>query len=410
MSKQLKIAMISYHSCPAGKLGGKDTGGMNVYIRELSQELAKRGHLIDIFTRTHQPEHKQIINFNNNIRLIHLETGIKEEIPKIAFYSCLQEFICGAENFRKSVDIQYDIIHSHYWLSGLAGKQLQTWWHIPHLFTFHTLGAAKNKTGIGEDESELRIASEREIVQSCDRIIALTDNEKKELIQYYDAVSQRISIIPCGVNLDLFKPVNKELARNELKLGNNKIILFVGRLDKLKGIEKLLIALNKITASILPSLIVVGGDDYSRNEMKELQMMTQDLGIRNRVTFVGSIIQEKLPLFYNAADICVIPSYYESFGMVALESLACGTPVLATNVGDMKNIIRSSELGYVIDDNSPGNLANKISEILSQNENYAQNIEVRRSVMAEYNWSVISDLILAEYDNSLNNFPVAVNL
>ena len=256
MSEQLKIAMLSVHSCPLGNLGGRDTGGMNVYIRELAQELSKKGHMVDIYTRAHQPAHKQIISLGHNIRLIHIETGCNEEMPKIAFYSCLQNFICGTENFRNSIDIHYDLIHSHYWLSGLAGKQLQAWWHIPHMVMFHTLGTAKNHTGIGEDEPELRIEGEREVVHACELITAATTREKDELMLHYNAPSQRIAVVPCGVNLDLFKPVDKETARKELGLNHKKIILFVGRIEPLKGIGQLLQALSQITGKEEPSLMI----------------------------------------------------------------------------------------------------------------------------------------------------------
>jgi D-inositol-3-phosphate glycosyltransferase len=240
MTKRLNIAMISIHSCPLGVLGGRDTGGMNVYVRELARELAKRGHMIDIYTMAHQPQHGPPINLGQNVRIIHLETGVNEDMPKLAIYDYIQRFACGAEDFRKYNQMEYDLIHSHYWLSGLIGKQLQALWHIPHLAMFHTLGAVKNSIGIGEDEPELRIESEREVVGGCDCIIASTAREREELIKYYGASPDKITIIPCGVNLDLFKPIDKGIARKELGLDHQKVILFVGRIEPLKGLEQLL--------------------------------------------------------------------------------------------------------------------------------------------------------------------------
>jgi len=226
MLEQLKIAMISLHSCPLGKLGGRDTGGMNVYIRELARELGEKGHIVDIYTRTHKPEHEQIINLGNNNRLIHIEIGATEEIPKIAFYSYLEKFICGVENFRSSnINSRYDLIHSHYWLSGLTGKHLQLWWHVPHITMFHTLAAVKNNIGIGEDETELRIEGEREVVHSCDRIIAATAREMEELTYYYDAKQQNVTVLPCGVNPYIFKPIEREFAIKELGLSDQTTIL-----------------------------------------------------------------------------------------------------------------------------------------------------------------------------------------
>jgi D-inositol-3-phosphate glycosyltransferase len=403
MPKKLKIAMISIHSCPVGMLGGKDTGGMNVYIRELAQELGRRGHAVDIYTMAHQPQHKQLINLGQDVRLIHLEIGDYEDIPKIAIYAHLQKFTCGVENFRKSKGLHYDLMHSHYWLSGLAGKQLQDWWHVPHVVMFHTLGAVKNGIGIGEDETELRIESEREVVGNCDRIIAATEREKEELMQHYGASPQKIAIIPCGVNLDLFKPMDKEIARKELNLDHQKVILFVGRIEPLKGLDQLLRALTHLKGEETSVLMIVGGDEHSQGQVQTLQRLAQELHIEQRVTFAGSVPQGRLPLFYSAADICAIPSYYESFGMVALESLACGTPIVATDVGDMRNIIRDGEAGRIVRDNSPHNLASEISKLLCQRENKAQHVRTRRGKVTEFNWVTIADRILHEYNRLLHD-------
>ena len=401
MSKQLHIAIISIHSCPMGILGGRDSGGMNVYIRELARELGRKGHAVDIYTMAHQPQHEPLINLGENVKLVHLETGGDEEMPKVAIYTYIQRFACGVENFRKSNDINYDLIHSHYWLSGLVGKQLQAWWHVPHLVMFHTLGAVKNSIGIGEDETELRIESEREVAGSCDRIIASTERERKELIKHYGASPQKIAIIPCGVNLDLFKPMDKEIARRELGLNHQKVILFVGRIEPLKGLDQLLKAFTLIKDEKPPILMIVGGDEHSRGQVQVLKQMAKDLHIEDQVTFVGSVAQEKLPLFYSAADICTIPSYYESFGMVALESLTCGTPIVATDVGGIRHIVRQSEMGRIARDNSPHNLASEMVELLSNGGAQAHHIKMRRDMMTQFSWATIADRILREYNRLL---------
>lgn len=403
MTKRLKIAMISIHSCPMKMPGGRDTGGMNVYIRELARELGKRGHSVDIYTMAHQPQHEPLVNLGQNVRLIHLEAGVDEDMPKVAIYAYVRRFACGVENFRKSNDINYDLIHSHYWLSGLIGRQLQTRWHIPHAVMFHTLGAVKNSIGIGRDEPELRIEGEREVVGSCDRIIASTAKEREDLIKHYGASTDKIAIIPCGVNLDLFKPVAKEIARKELGLDHQKVILFVGRIEPLKGLEQLLGALNYMEGEKPPLLIIVGGDEHSQGQVQMLQRMVKDLRIQDQVTFVGSVDQEKLPFFYSAADICAIPSYYESFGMVALESLACGTPIVATNVGGMRSIIRHGGMGRIARDNSPHNLASEISELLYQPKDKARHIKTRRDRMTEFSWVTIADSMLYEYNRLLSD-------
>lgn len=411
MSEQLKIAIISFHSCPLAKLGGKDSGGMNVYIQALAQELGKRGHIVDIYTKAHQQDHGQEITLGHNVRLIHIETGRHEEIPKVALYTQLPDFICGIERFRKASKVNYDIIHSHYWLSALAGKQLQVWWHIPHIVMLHTLGAVKNDIGIDvDDEPELRIESEREIVHTCNRIVAATTREKRELTQYYGASPQKITVIPCGVNRNLFKPIDREMARAELGLDHQKVILFVGRLEPLKGLEQLIIALSRLSSRQAPELMIAGGDEHSPSRVQALQKLATELSVQDRISFLGSIIQEKLPLLYNVADISVIPSYYESFGMVALESLACGTPVLATDVGDLRNVIRHPEVGYVIKNNSPYLLASKITSLLARRGNQAREVARRRSLTTRYSWSNITDMILREYTLARKNYHTVVGV
>jgi D-inositol-3-phosphate glycosyltransferase len=402
MIERLNIAMISIHSCPLAMLGGRDTGGMNVYVRELARELAKIGHSIDIYTKAHQPQHGPPINLGQNVRIIHLNTGVDEDMPKLAIYDYIQRLASGVEDFRKYNQLQYDLIHSHYWLSGLIGKQLQTLWQVPHTVMFHTLGAIKNSLGIGEYEPELRIESEREVIISCDRIIASTTKETKDLIKLYGASPDKITVIPCGVNLDLFKPIDKETARRQLGLDHQKVILFVGRMDPLKGLEQLLTALTHMDVEKPPLLMIVGGDGQTQGQAQSAQHL-KELIVKDRVRLVGSVAQSQLPIYYSAADVCVIPSYYESFGMVALESLACGTPIIANNVGGMKNIVRHSQMGRIVSENSPHNLASEISEVIYQSEDEAQHIKIRRDTITEFNWATIADRILHEYHGLLRD-------
>ena len=238
---QLRIAMLSAHSCPIGKLGAKDTGGMSVCVLELARELGKCGHSVDIYTRAHDPKDKQIYELGHNVRLIHLRAGRNGEMHKLAVYPHLPDFAGKLENFRKRNRLKYDLVYSHYWLSAWVGRFLQGWWDVPHIIMFHTLGAIKNAIGIGEAEPELRIETERYLVKNCHRIIAATDKEKEDLILYYGALPETISVIPCGVNLELFQPMDKEEARQQLGLNGNKNILFVGRLAHRRWCRRVLI-------------------------------------------------------------------------------------------------------------------------------------------------------------------------
>jgi len=407
-ASQLKIAMLSAHSCPIGNLGAKDTGGMSVYIRELARQLGKQGHLVDIYTRVHDPKDSEIVNLGQNARLIHLRAGEDEEIHKLAVYSYLPDFACNVENFRKDNGLQYDLVFSHYWLSAWVGKYLQRWWHVPHITMFHTLGAVKNSIGIGEDEPELRIETERDLARNGHHIIAPTEKEKEELILHYGARPGRISVVPCGVNLDLFQPIDKDMAKRQLGLVDDKIILFVGRIEPLKGIDQLLKAIPYLQNGPRSRLVIIGGDDNSQYEMERLEELCHGLHIQDSVTFLGLIKQEQMPYFYNAADACVVPSYYESFGLVALESLACGTPVVATDVGDLKSIIHQGKTGYVLTDNTPQHLADKIALLLSRPSHDTESaLSIRASVVG-FSWSNIAEAIIGEFQQVLGSYLAPV--
>ncbi|MFC1918671.1 glycosyltransferase [Chloroflexota bacterium] len=408
LASQLRIAMLSAHSCPVGNPGAKDTGGMSVYIRELARELGKQGHLVDVYTRVHDPIDSQIYNLGQNARLIHLRAGEDEEIHKLAVYSYLPDFACNLENFRKDDGARYDLVFSHYWLSAWAGRYLQQWWHVPHITMFHTLGAVKNATGIGEDEPELRLEAERELAQTCQHIIASTEKEKEDLIRYYGASPRSIGVIPCGVNLELFKPADKKTARQQLGLTDDKIILFVGRIEPLKGIDQLLKAMPYMQNTHRPRLVLIGGDENSQHEMERLKALSRNLHIEDSVTFPGLIKQERLPPFYCAADVCVVPAYHESFGLVALESLACGTPVVANDVGALRDIIRQGDTGYVVADNTPHHLAEKIAFILSgPGPDKKSALSIRASV-SRFGWPSIAGAIIREFRLVLANYPVPV--
>jgi len=398
--------MLSIHSCPLGKVGGENTGGMSVYIRELAHELGRRGHLVDVYTRIHEPAHDEIAEIGQNVRLIHLKAGEKE-IEKLAIYYYLDDFAHNLENFRKQNGPRYDLIHSHYWLSGLTGKRLQQWWGIPHVMGFHTLGAVKNAIGIGEGEPDLRITAEKELVRDCHRIIAPTMKGKKDLIDYYDASPETISVIPCGVNLDLFRPIGRETARCYLGLKEERIILFVGRIIPLKGIDNLLKAMTYLERKEGIKLVVIGGDEHCQTEVERLKDLSRSLKIQESVIFLGLVKQEILPFFYSAANLCVVPSYYESFGLVVLESLACGTPVVATRVGGAESVIRHGETGYVVRNNDSCHLADKIALFLSASNGDTDVGTVRASVV-NYSWSNITEAILAEYRSVLRDFSARV--
>ncbi len=408
-TKKLKIAMLSVHSCPVGNLGAKDTGGMSVYIRELARELCTQGHTVDVFTRMHDPADPPIVDLGEGARLIHIKAGQVEDIHKLALYSYLPNFACNLENYRKLNNLQYDVVFSHYWLSCWVGKYIQLWWQVPHVGMFHTLGAIKNNIGIGEEEPELRIVTETEAMRDLHRVITSTEKEKEEIVRLYGTEPGKIGVVPCGVNMDLFKPGEKTAARQKLNLSDEKTLLFVGRIDPLKGIEQLIEALTYLEYGGRVKLVVIGGDEDSQDAIIRLQSMTKQLGLKDKVSFLGIVQHRDLPAYYRAADICVVPSHYESFGLVALESLACGTPVIATDVGDMSRIIQQNETGYVVEDNNPAELAGKIGRMLYKIDNNGVSADIIRESVREYNWANIAAAISRELFREVNKkmTPVA---
>jgi len=394
----IRIAMLSVHSCPAGELGTKDTGGMSVYIRELARELGKRGHWIDVYTRFHDPKDDQIVHLGENARLIHIKAGDPGEMHKLTIYPYLTEFTFALENFRKRHGLSYDLVHSHYWLSGRVGRWLQCLWDIPHIVMFHTLGEVKNAMAIGEDEPDLRLVTERGLVKNCHRIIAATKREKRELIQYYHASPENIGVVPGGVNMELFKPVEKDFARQQLGVEKEiKMILYVGRIDPIKGINRLLEA-----GAYLPNkqefkLVIIGGNDQPQPELEKLRRLSQALDIHDSVIFAGRVKQEELPLYYSAADVLVMPSYYESFGLVALESMACGTPVIATKVGGIEKIVHKGLNGYQVTGHIPRSIAEKISMFTANPRVKANSPFSIRTSITKFCWSKVADAIINEY-------------
>jgi D-inositol-3-phosphate glycosyltransferase len=397
---QLSIAMLSIHSDPIGKLGTKDTGGMSVYIRELAQELGKRGHLIDIYTRLQNGAVQPVIQLFDNVRLIHLGIPQNGDLSKLALYPYLPDFFRSLQDFRRRQGREYDLIHSHYWISGRLGTWAQSHWNRPHFLMLHTLGEEKNRTGVGTQEPELRIATEKKIVKTCDRILAPTDREKDSLIRFYGAPTQNIAVVPCGVNLELFHPADKVAVRKQLGYNpDDKILLYVGRFEPLKGLDRLLEAMTYLQSYTKLQLVIVGGDGEKSPESLHLKQKTKSLKIGNKVKFAGRIDQKYLPPYYGLADVLVVPSHYESFGLVSLEALACGRPVVSTSVGAMDHLIRHSWAGKVVNDFSPQSLASGIETVIN-NCSLSSADKIRQSVLS-YSWSNVAENILKEYNSLL---------
>jgi D-inositol-3-phosphate glycosyltransferase len=398
--EQLRIAMISIHSNPIGELGTKDTGGMSVYIREIAREIGRCGHLIDIYTRLQNSVYQPVIQLFDNVRLIHLGISNNGNLSKLALFSYLSDFFKSLEKFRRREGLQYDLIHSHYWLSGRLGIWAQKLWNRPHVLMLHTIGKEKNRTGVGIREPEIRITTEKKIVETCHRILAPTNREKESLIRFYGAPAYKIGVVPCGVDLSLFHPLEKKTARNQLGFDADEVILlYVGRFEPLKGLDRLLDTISYLKHHPRLRLVIVGGDGDETTESQFLKQKTKALGIRNKVIFAGRVEQKKLPPYYGSADVLVVPSYYESFCLVGLEALACGRPVVSTPVGAMENLIRESRAGHVVKDYSPQSMAMGIESIIN-NFLVPPADKIRESVLS-YCWSNVAMNVLEQYESLL---------
>jgi D-inositol-3-phosphate glycosyltransferase len=399
--KQLRIAMLSIHSNPIGELGTNDTGGMSVYIRELARELGRRGHQIDIYSRFNNGMHQPVIDLFENVRLVRLGIPNNGNLSRLALYPYLSDFFRSMEDFKTHEGTGYDLIHSHYWLSGRVGYWAQKIWDRPHLIMLHTLGEVKNRTGVGQPEPKLRIATEMELVNTCHRILAPTDREKDNLVRYYGVCEHKIGVVPCGVNLDLFQLQEKQLARKQLGLDPSDIVLlYVGRFEPLKGIEMLLEATSQLKNYQQLRLVLVGGDGDKSPESQFLREKALNLGIQDQVLFAGRVDQKYLPPYYSSADVLVISSHYESFGLVGLEALACGRPVVSTPVGAIESLIQHSQAGQIVDDFRPRSLAKGIQSII-RNSTLPTSYEIRKSVL-EYSWSNVAAAIFKEYETTIN--------
>jgi len=397
-----RIAIVSYHTCPVAPLGGPETGGLNVYVRELSRELSERGHEVDVFTRRAgdvPAAEPALVDGSPHARLIHIDAGPAEYVEKALLPDYLGAFEQGIVAFAEREGITYDIVHSHYWLSGVVGERLKTRWGAPHIVMFHTLGEVKNRSRISELEPAPRINAERAIARGADRVVVASRDEQELLVRLYGADASRIAVVPCGVNLDLFQPVDKEEARQKLGLrDDDRILLFVGRLEPLKGVDILLGAAAQLESETDCFVLVIGGDSSAREgEMAHLRHLAAELGISDRVNFLGAVDHEKLPLFYSAADVCVVPSFYESFGLVALEAMACGTPVVASRVGGLTATVRDGETGYLIPWRCPEPFAERLELLLDNEELRRAFGERARAAVERFRWSNVAEAVLGVY-------------
>lgn len=409
----LRIAMLSYHTCPLATLGGKDTGGMNVYVRDLTRQLGRMGIHVDVFTRSqdeHVPHVLHDLGFGN--RVVHVPAGPEIPLPKQELVDYIPDFVAGIRRFAFEKGLHYDVIHSHYWMSGIAAGMLKDAWGTPVVHMFHTLGAMKNRVARNDDEREgpYRVEGEKQVIARADRLIVATPAEKSQLQFLYQADEGKMVVIPPGVDTAHFYPIPDDEAREYIGVSSDCcLVLFVGRIEPLKGIDTLMKAVATLGMHDAENPIyvaIIGGDpNVARDEMTEemvrLQELCDELCLGQMVLFLGKRAQDTLPYYYSAAEVLVMPSHYESFGMVALEAMACGTPVIASQVGGLTYLVKDGETGYHIPYDSVESFSEKLGALLNDSTLRTTMGENARLHAQDYAWEKIAAQIVEVYQTLL---------
>jgi len=401
------------HTSPTASLGQNANGGLNVYVHEVATAFSDRGIATDIFTRQQSPDDPAIEPLAELSRVIYLPAG--RGLDKFSLYNEVPAFASQVLDFAEREGISYDLLFSHYWLSGEVACLLRPhlasgWAHVAH-----TLGLVKNRSlaAGARPEPPLRIRVEAEIAQQADLLIASTADESAELVRTYGAVSERVFVVPPGVDLSVFQPVDRDEARRKIGYGPGRLLLFVGRLERLKGVEVAIRALALLRDRNHDDvrLLILGEDskDGDEGEKDRLKAVAADVGVRDRVDFLGSVAHHELPYFYSAADVCVMPSYSESFGLVGLEAQASGRPVVGSDVSGLRSVIRDQVSGYLIAGHDPAEYAERIGRLLEDPE-LAQQMGRRGRLLAQrYSWTRTADRLRELFEDVAERAQIRVH-
>ena len=403
------IAMISVHECPLASSEGKERGGINVYVFELSKALARLGWSIDIYTRIQDDINPHIVQVSESLRVIHVPCGPHTPLSKKEILLHINEFTQNTLTFIKTEHLTYDVMHAHYYLSGIVANALSESFSpkIPWIMTFHTLGLMKQLVNHAAslEDPEQRISLEKSLANTASAIITTSENDTSYVSALYDVSASRIYAIPPGVDTDLFIPQSKMEAKKNIGADlDHHIVLAVGRIDPVKGFDVLLYAM-KILYAKEPNFIlnaclwIVGGDvgeDRKKwsTELTKLKQLQQRLNLSTTVKFIPAQPQEKLVDYYNAADVVVMPSHYESFGMVALEALACDRPVITTDVMGISPILKEFPKGHVISANNPVLLAQQLQHVLSEPHGFYKD----KKAIEKFGWKAVAKQVSTIYE------------
>jgi len=405
-----RVAMLAVHTSPLARIGGPSAGGMNIYVRELARELAARGARVDIFTRQEREDTPTLTVLEPGVCLVSLPCGPFGGAEKIGLVPYLSSFAAAVDAWSSENRRTYDLIHAHYWLSGIVGDALRCRWDVPLLMTFHTLAQAKNNVArsASENEATQRVVAERRLMHSVDAVMAFNPQEKAEMTWYYRAEPGKVCVVPAGVDTTRFRPGDRAEARRLLDLPpDDPVILFVGRIDPIKGIDVLVDALcglrSEMWLTAPPRLLLVGGGE-GEPAFETLIARASAQNLLDRIDFVGSVPHTDLPLYYHAADVVAVPSFYESFGLVAVEAMACGTPVVASRAGGLAFTVDDGQTGYLVQHNDPDALAAQLHTVLTDAPLRAR-LGAQATIAAQrFAWPVVASRVVHVYDRLIRGF------
>lgn len=405
------IGVVCMHTSPLEQPGVGDAGGMNVYVLNTSRALARRGIAVEIFTRATRISQHAVVEVEPNLRVHHIIAGPFEGLDKEMLSTQVLPFATGVLAAIRDHHLTLDVLHAHYWLSGQVGWLLRDLLGVPLAFTGHTLAAVKNSSLASGDapESEARRIAEQQLVDISDALVANTDREADDLAGHYDAERQRIAVVGPGVDIELFSPGTgraTEQARRELGVPlHAQLVAFAGRLQKLKAPDVFLRAFAELAATdesgCLRGLVVGGPSGNAHARPEDLQQLAADLGIASRIRFLPPRPPEELIQVYRAADIIAVPSHNESFGLVAIEAQACGTPVVAARVGGLPIAVADGVTGDLVDSHDPSAWAEVLRALLDDDERRIAYSHAAVQHAAGFSWEHTVDGLLATYAEML---------
>lgn len=420
MERPTRIAWISEHASPVALLGGVDAGGQNVYVDEVSRNLALRGYAVDVFTRRDSEEVAECITWSQGVRVIHLSAGPAQRRPKDELWPFMPEFRDSFLRFMQREELSYDILHGNFWMSGWVASELKQALNIPAVQIFHAMGKTKRRHQRHVDTSPGdRIRVELDIVQRVDRLIAQCPSERSELVNDYHAPAKKVVTIPSAVNIKTFRPVDQADARQRIGLApDDFVIVYVGRLLPRKDIRNVVRATallvrkhEQAKPGVRPNitLMIVGGETVDPNpahtpELSELQHLAAELGIRQYVRFIGKRQQDTLRDYYRAGDVVVTTPWYEPFGLTPLEGMACGRPVIGSAVGGITYTVADGETGFLVRPRDPAQLAIRLDTLKEQPElRLRMGQAARLRVEQEFTWPVVALRTASLYETLLTS-------